>query len=121
MLEALINPKNGDIIVVKPAGSVWGKEEVKTLQLIQLTDADLEARIDGLPHIIYPYKDQTVTETKIKNRPIIKINALSAKQVDISKLAQNVQDTIKDPTVQHPILQAADVVITDNPVLKQVK
>jgi hypothetical protein len=91
MLEALISispdalgtdKRQGDIIVVKLAGSSWCEEEQRTLQLITFKDDALERdlvnqMLSGLSHVLaYPYADYSKGQRLKRSTVRIKINNL---------------------------------------------
>lgn len=55
MLEAFIDPNSGDVIVVKPAGSIWGSEETAKVMLIEDDALEAEMLAAGESVMAYPY------------------------------------------------------------------
>ena len=54
-IEALIDRDAGDVIVVKPAGSVWGRCEVNAVMLLDDPALEKELAESGGEHVVYPY------------------------------------------------------------------
>jgi hypothetical protein len=118
MLEALIaidtdnrdgDKRQGDIIVVKPAGSSWCGEEQRTLQLVKFRDDALEAAVNASVGkvISYPYADHEAGEdgARIKRSTV---------RVNIDKYRNAAQ--IKDPRVKVQAIVAAEAeIITETP------
>jgi hypothetical protein len=114
MLEALVDPDTGDVIVVKPLGSPWGRCEVNAV--VKLTDPGLETELAGRPHVVYPYaiyeettrdikdKDGNVIGTR-KQRKIVESSAIRVK-VDPAEIQ-------KTESIKPGILVAVDA---DTPV-----
>jgi len=82
--EALVEVKSGDIIAVKPNGSVWGRMETdgKHYTVKKIEDKDL--KYDGATFVVYPYavhSNQT-TVTKGETNVMQHLVAVSRYKVD---------------------------------------
>jgi hypothetical protein len=63
-MEALVNPKTGEVICIKPDGAMWGREEKRLLQIVQwdpstTADRAVEATLNASkvdhPVVIHPF------------------------------------------------------------------
>lgn len=90
MIEALIDTATGNVIVVKPLGSVWGRAEVN--RVVKLEDAALEAELAGRPHVVYPYAVfEEIDIAGRKQRSMVELSIVQVK-VDPAEI-QNVDST----------------------------
>lgn len=93
MIEALVNPDTGDVIVVKPVGSVWGRCEVNAV--VKLDDPELEKELAGKEHIVYPYaayeeKTETIGDEKqeIVRREMLEVSVVKVKVDDAAAMKE---------------------------------
>jgi|GEM_PF-4822639 len=63
-MEALVNPKTGEVICIKKDGARWGREEKRLLQIVDwkpmtTEDRAIEAQLNGSkapdPVVVHPY------------------------------------------------------------------
>jgi len=117
MIEALIRTRSndkGDIIVAKLPGAVWGAMELKTHQLIELDDIDLENKLKQLqkagekfPVISNPYmKIEEVIDRNGKRR--INVLEKSTRYVDFNSISTEKKIDIEDISKQATKLITSD-------------
>ena len=109
MIEALIDTSSGEVICVKPTGSIWGSKEITRFQLAEWEDNALEAKLnkmkeDGEPHPVInnPYSEQQIIEKNRKN--ILEITKKSNQYIEIEKLPTKIRNRINNPNVKNHIL-----------------
>jgi len=107
MLEALIKTRppgspcakaQGDVIVVKLAGSPWGDKELKVHQLVAWEDAALEATLTAQVSKETPYPI-AVNPYAVRNRDG-EVVQRSSEFVDINALPADLKGQIRDPNVR---------------------
>lgn len=110
MLEAYLDPDTGDVIVVKPIGSVWGRCELNSVVL--LDDAELEKAVAGKEHIVYPYAVHEETTRTINGQTLTHRKMLAVSAV---KLAVADKAAMQKVSAKPGILRAADA---DKPIAR---
>lgn len=104
----------GDVIVVKPVGSLWSDLEQKVHQLVKIDtaelkkkDANLTASVEVVESLITngatvvsnPFPDLDMTDP---SKPVLAQR--SRVKIDFDKLPKAEADAIKDPTVKVSLL-----------------
>jgi len=110
----------GDIICVKLAGSPWGKEELKRLLVIRLSDSAIDALPEDIKSIFLKLQDHLLRDKKngepypvityphsqtIEDSNGLTMARVSKRYIDISSMPQKIQDNILDPKISVPILE----------------
>jgi hypothetical protein len=113
MIEALVNHDTGDVIVVKPAGSVWGRCEVNAVVL--LDDPELEKALATRPHIVYPYAawHETTRQVRIGGEVNILSTGTLATISSLVKIDLTTANVSSDVSAKSGVLTADDA---DTPV-----
>lgn len=122
--------KRGDVLVVKLAGSPWGREEKKRFLILQFDDSDLESRLmdmksKGEPHpvLVHPYaayEDQAVPPGHPEYKPPV-MTSRSTKYVDIQDLSAKDAIDALNPDKTMRIFKKHEISLKERPKLPRQK
>jgi hypothetical protein len=107
MVEALIDLATGNVIVVKPLGSIWGKEEVN--RVIKIDDPALALEINNKEHKVFPYAviERVTIKDSLGNIRFTRNNMVVSSLVKVKVVASEIEAT---KVLKEGILTAADSV-----------